>query len=137
MQKIEDWDLINMDDEDLDYVLTNYLDTACAYFTRCNQDLSQRDDESKTFLIKLTPFEIEILATIMVFVWVQPKINKIQLLKQALTDREFRIHSQAQHLKELQNLRDYHQSEYNRLLVQYTYEYGTDEVWNSLGSKRS
>lgn len=133
ISKIEDRELMGMEDEYLDYVLEGYLNTACARFTRCYKDLSNRDSESKSFMVPLSPFEIEILATIMVLAWLEPKINKIQLIKQALTDREFRIHSQAQHLRELQNLRNFYISEYNRLIVQYTYEFGNDVVWENMG----
>lgn len=132
--KIEDQDLFNMLTFDLIAILTGYLDTACTYFTKCLQDLSQRNDDTQEFLITLTPFEIEILACVMASTWVQPKINKITLLKQTLNDGDFKTFSQANHLKELQILRNDLESEYHRLMVQYTYDFGTDGVWDNLGS---
>lgn len=130
LSKITDQDLINLPQPTLESIEIGYLNSACDKFTRCKNDLSQRDDTTMTFNIDLTGFEIEILSKMMQREWVEPKISSIMLMKQHLSDGDFKTYSQSQHLRELQNLRTEIQEEIDRLIVQYTFDFGT---WDNLG----
>ena len=121
LDKISDQYLASMVDEDLKTLLLKYLNNAVPKFHKCKNDLSQRTDENDGFVDNLTVEEIEILANLMVVEWLRPHVNNLELLKQALTPKDFKLTSQANHLKELQTLRRDAQAEISRLLVDYSY----------------
>ena len=54
----------------------------------------------------LTDLEMNIISYNMVVHYLSPKINNIELLKQSLSSKDYQIYSQANHLKELMNLRN-------------------------------
>lgn len=130
LSKIKDLDLINLDQNVAEETMKGYMETACDNFSNCNQDLSNRNDEEKTFNITLSGFEINIIATGMLYEWVEPYINNIMLLRQHLSNSDFKIYSQANHLKELQILRDSHEERMDRLMTKYSYTFGD---WEELG----
>jgi len=117
--KISDPYLADMTDNDIDAQLLKYLNSSIPKFRKCKQDLSLKDESG--FTETLTGEEIEILANLMVVEWLRPHVNNLELLKQALTPKDFKLTSQANHLKELQTLRRDTQAEISRLLVDYSY----------------
>lgn len=117
--KISDPYLADMTDNDIDAQLLKYLNSSIPKFRKCKQDLSLKDESG--FTETLTDEEVEILANLMVVEWLRPHVNNLELLKQALTPKDFKLTSQANHLKELQALRRDTQSEISRLLVDYSY----------------
>lgn len=117
--KISDPYLADMTDDDFDALLLKYLNSSIPKFRKCKQDLSLKDESG--FTETLTDEEIEILANLMVVEWLRPHVNNLELLKQALTPKDFKLTSQANHLKELQTLRRDTQAEISRLLVDYSY----------------
>jgi hypothetical protein len=119
--KITDYDFLAVDDLTLEDTLQRYLLSASVKFLRCSTDLS-RDTTLKLFTNNLTYLEQEILASLMVVEWLSPKLNTSQLLKQTMTDKDFKIYSQANHLDELIKLRQYMQDEVDGLINVYTYQ---------------
>ena len=101
--------------------MLKYLNNAVPKFHKCKKNLSERTDEQDGFANELSDEEIEILANLMVVEWLRPHVNNLELLKQALTPKDFKLTSQANHLKELQTLRRDTQAEISRLLVDYSY----------------
>lgn len=53
----------------------------------------------------LTALEMNIISYNMVVQYLSPKINNVELLKQSLSSKDFQMYSQANHLKELMDLR--------------------------------
>lgn len=121
LDKISDQYLASMIDDDLKAQLLKYLNNAVPKFHKCKKNLSERTDEQDGFANELSDEEIEILANLMVVEWLRPHVNNLELLKQALTPKDFKLTSQANHLKELQTLRRDTQAEISRLLVDYSY----------------
>lgn len=130
LSKITDLDLINLDQEVAESTMKGYLETACDNFTQCKKDLSDRDDNEGKFNVDLTGFEINILATSMLYEWIQPYINNILSVKQYLSSQDFKTYSQANHLKELQNLRDSYEERMDLLMTRYSYTFGD---WDDMG----
>lgn len=130
LTKIVDLDLINLSQEVAEETMHEYMLSSCDNFTQCKQDLSQRDDTAKQFLIELTGFEINIIATGMLYEWIQPHINNILSVKQYLSGPDFKTYSQANHLKELQSLRDSYEERMERLMTRYGYDFND---WGKLG----
>jgi len=118
--KITDDYLLSLELADLQKLLDGYRESANVKFKKCSK-VSDRDENLRQYNQTLTDEEIEILANLMVIEWLRPKINSIELLKQSMSTKDFRIYSQANHLKELQQLKKDTESETNRLIVSYTY----------------
>ena len=121
LTKIEDYDLPNLPDDELESMLHGWLLSAIAEFRKCKSDLSQRDDEIRTFLVDLTDEEIEILAMLMVIKWLEPTINSCLLTKQFIGGKEEKYYSQAQQLSALMALRDSTRIEARKLMRDYSF----------------
>lgn len=104
--KITDYDLVNFPEDELETMLHSWLVSAISHFTRPTSDLSQRDDELRTFLIDLEDYEQEVLALLMVVAWIEPRVNSTLLTNQFVGGKEEKYYSQAQHLQTLMALRD-------------------------------
>lgn len=120
--KISDTFLVSLDKEDVEEILKNLLVSAIVRFRKCKKDLNNRNDELGEFNIDLSDDEIEILACLMVLSWLEPQINSIELLKQTLSTKDYKLYSQANHLKELLELRKENSIEVDRLIKNYINE---------------
>ena len=93
--KVNDFDLIKLEEDDLKDVLFNYLMIACTRFDVCKQDLSNVDKMLECFNIKLTNEEIVILSTHMVCCWLEQQLNSIDLLRNRLNTKDASFFSPA------------------------------------------
>ena len=62
LAKITDYDLALLPDEDLHLMLKGWLTSSISKFRKCKSDLSNRDDELRTFNIDLLDVEIRLNA---------------------------------------------------------------------------
>jgi hypothetical protein len=131
LSKITDYDLISQFDDDLETIMHKYLIGACAEFTQCKQDLTNRDDTLAQFNVTLTDLEIKIISTIMINEWLNPLINNIMLLKQYLSSSDFKAYSQSAHLKEIQSLKYNNQDEVEKLIGRYSYTGDLKSIFGS------
>ena len=83
--------------------------------------MSDRDDDLRQYNIALTDEEIEILANLMILEWLKPLINSIEILKQGMSTKDYKIYSQANHLNELMALKKETNAEIDKLIISYTY----------------
>ena len=121
VQKITDFNILDLDDYSLDNMLDGWLKSAIVRTRKCEHDLSQRDDETQEFSEDLSDLEIELLALGMVDAWVTPMLNSTELTLQFLGGKEEKFYSQAQQLAELRNIKKENSLEMNRLHNYYTY----------------
>lgn len=121
VQKITDFNIIELDDYSLDNMLDGWLKSAIVRTRKCEHDLSQRDDELQEFSEDLTDLEIELLALGMVDAWITPMLNSTELTLQFLGGKEEKFYSQSQQLAELRNIKKENSLEMNRLHSYYTY----------------
>lgn len=131
LAKITDYELPHLSDDDLNDMLHDWLMASIAKFRRCQSDLSQRDDELRTFLVDLLDEEIEILALLMTVEWLEPQINSMLVTGFFIGGKEEKYYSQANHLSELQALRDANRLEARKLMRDYTYFNGNDSYFSS------
>lgn len=94
---------LNLSEEELNEEMKVLLRTSMAKFI--NKKDIILDYNSGTFNRQLSDLEIEIISLGMVSAWISPKINNIELLKQNLGSKDFTRYSQANHLKELKELK--------------------------------
>lgn len=106
---IEDLFLISIRDYRIDALASNqtvlkqYLDgfliKAVPNFTACLQDLSY-DSATRTFTSTFTNLENEILASLMEIEWWRNSINDITQVNLHLMNREFKLNSENENLKQ-------------------------------------
>ena len=121
MQKITDFNLVEIDDYSFDNMMHGWLNSAIVRIRKCEHDLSARDDETQEFQADLSDLEIELLALGMVDAWISPMLNSTELTLQFIGGKEEKYYSQAQQLATLQNLKKENSLEMNRLHNYYTY----------------
>lgn len=120
LNKITDDLLLTMTEEHLEKTIDGYRNSASVKFKQCNK-LSDKNNELRRYNSTLTDEEIEILANLMVLEWLRQRINSIELLKQSMSTKDYKMYSQANHLDVLIKLRKDTLSEVDRLIVSYTY----------------
>lgn len=118
LSKIRDYDFMNMKEEEIYEILSDYLRPAIAAFRGCRQDLSQRDDEN--FSCNLTDTEIEILSNYMVIAYIDSNYIRVPLaLKQTLSSKDFNAFSPANQLDKMVAMREKYRKENETLLSRY------------------
>jgi hypothetical protein len=64
---------------------------------------------------------MEILSHLMCVEYLTPKLLTDELLQQRLNPKDYSIYSQANHIKEIRELRDLLKSESNGMMINYTF----------------
>ncbi len=119
---IDDYELALFSDEELKFILFNYLNRAISLdFKQCRKDLNDYDKELEQFNVKLSNEEQWIIAHGMVLSWIEPKIQRERLLRDAISDRDYKESSHANQLKELLNLESNNRNKLKEYLINYTY----------------
>lgn len=120
LNKITDGYLISIKDGLLQDLIDGYRKAAISKFKQCTK-LEDRDDSTRLFAQDLTDEEIEIVANLMVLEWLRGKINSVEVLRQKMSTKDYKIFSQSRHLDSLLALRRSTMSEVDALIVSYTY----------------
>lgn len=122
LQKITDYKLLSLPEEDVEEILYGYLTSSIVKFRTIKSDLSKRDDESQCFEDTLLDVEIEILALQMVCEWVEPQLNNELYTKQFIGTKEEKFFAQSTHLEKLQTLRNDAELRSKKLRRDYSYQ---------------
>lgn len=120
LSSISDYTFLTLPDEELDERLHGFLKKAKAKFYKCKKDLDLNDEKSH-FLSELSDYEIEILSTLMMVEYIKPTMITSETMKQLLSDKDFKIYSQASHLRELTALHKGLKREARKMITDYTY----------------
>lgn len=125
LSKITDYTLLsaNTTNEDIDDLLFAYLKSSIVRFYRCKNSLEiiMNETSEKTFTVELHPFEIEVLTSLMLVEYLKPQLLASELLRQSLSDKDFKIYSQANQLRELKALYKTMRTESGKMITEYTY----------------
>lgn len=122
LSKIQSYDILEMEEDDLKLYLQDYLSIATSNFHVCRQDLSDRDDEQEQFNIELTPVEIEILSNYMVLAYVDSTyVRTPTLLKMTLSSTDFNAFSSANQLTKLTEMQVRFRGENEALVSRYAW----------------
>lgn len=122
LNKITDSNLASLLPDTLESIMTEYLQSAIVRFRKCKKNLQDFDLDLQQFNVDLSLEEIEILANWMRFEWLDQQINRIELLKQSLSSKDYAQYSQANHLNSLMNLREVTESGVYKLMNYYSYD---------------
>ena len=121
LQKITDFNLIELDDFTLDEMLNGWLKSAIVRTRACDSDLSKRDDDIQEFEDDLSDVEVELLALGMTRSWLDQYLNSTEHVLQFVGGKEEKYYSQAAHIKELRDLRSDITLEMQKLHSYHTY----------------
>lgn len=123
LAKIQDFDLVALQDRDLEEMLHDWLMAAIAKFRQCKNDLSDRDEELRQFNVDLEDEEVEILAIMVVREWLAPQVHSALLTKQIFGGKEENYFSQSAHLKQLMDADTSLRVEAQKLSRDYSYNH--------------
>lgn len=125
LNRINDYDYANkLTKEDLDYVLTTFLESSVATFNEASgeeYDDFLLDKEAKIFDRELKRIEIDILAHLMVVEYLKPNLYTTELLRQVLSDRDYKVYSQANQMNQLKDLYELTKREANVKMNNYLF----------------
>lgn len=121
LQKISDRGLTALIEADLQELLDSYLKSAIVKFRTNTVDLYDRDEELRQFETSLSEIEEEILALYEVGEWLKPQIYSIDLIKQNMSTKDYKLTSQANHLDKLLALKRDCLEEARGLRIDYNY----------------
>lgn len=127
-QKITDYKILELSDDDVIHMMTAWLTSAASKFRRCENDLSQRDDEIQTFTIDLNENEIEILSLLMVSEWLEPQLNSELYTSQFFGGKEEKFFAQANQLDKLLTLKHSNDVRAQKLVRDYGYQ---KKIWTN------
>lgn len=120
LAKVKDYSFIQLNnDGKLDGILYQNLISATVRFTNCNKSLDI-DELSQEFSANLSIDEKEILSMLMLSNYVSGKVLSVENLEQVLSERDYSMKSQANHLSQLLALKKEIQSEVSQLLNSYS-----------------
>lgn len=122
--------LFNTSETDFENYMQAWLEFAITDFRICDQDLDF-DDTTKEFPETLTRTNKVILATLMMRYWMQKCVNDITQMNLHVTDRDFKVASEAQNLREKTNALNVIKEECSQLLQDYGYDRVEWTDWNA------
>lgn len=118
--KVTDYSFVNLSDDEVEEYFETFMKSSIIKFRYCDK-LSDRDETVKQFNKDLTEEEQEILSILMCVEYLTPKLLTDDLLKQTLNSKDYSLYSQANHVKEIRELREKYQQEANSLMILYTF----------------
>lgn len=132
LSNIDDYSLTlgpNRDEDSLLEELFGHYKYARRKFLKCQKDLGTNynsyyeipEGEEMIITDDLNYQEFDIIVSLMLVSYLRPVINSNKVLKQALTDKDFNLTSQANHLNQLSIWYRRLQSEADRAMTKYTY----------------
>jgi hypothetical protein len=121
-------DLFNTSVPDFENYLQAWLDYAIVDFFVCDQDLNY-DASTNEFPVDLSRENKVILATLMMRYWLQKAVNDVTQFNLHVTDRDFKVASEAQNLREKTNHLNIVKEQCSQLLQDYAYRRNNWANW--------
>jgi hypothetical protein len=121
-------DLFNTSVPDFENYLQAWLEYSIVDFSVCDQDLDF-DDTTKEFPVVLTRDNKVVLATLMMKYWLQKAVNDVTQFNLHITDRDFKVASEAQNLREKSNHLNMIKEQCSQLLQDYAYNRNSWVDW--------
>lgn len=120
MSQIDDYELSTSDNEDIEQVLTGFLENSFIHIYSVFTDV-EIDKKSKEFSRTLTMFEKLLIAKSMKLEWLGEKLNSQELMCKSIGDRDYNAVQGTGYLKELRELYSKQEKEVKRFRIDYTY----------------
>ena len=104
LSKIIDYDYLVLTPEEKIMLMNIRLKSALAKFRAKKRNI-EAEYVLNEFNRELDELEIETIALWLIYEWITPKINNVEMFEHRLNTREFQGFSEANHLKEMQQIR--------------------------------
>ena len=104
LSKIIDYDYLTLTKEEKIILMSTRLKSALAKFKAKKRNI-EADYVLYEFNRELDDLEIEAIALWLIYEWITPKINNVEMFEHRLNTKEFQGFSEANHLKEMQQIR--------------------------------
>ena len=104
LSKIIDYDYLILTPEEKIILMSTRLKSALAKFRAKKRNI-EADYVLYEFNRELDDLEVETIALWLIYEWITPKINNVEMFEHRLNTREFQGFSEANHLKEMQQIR--------------------------------
>ena len=131
IDKITEYDWYKYTDAEKDKI-EQYMISACSKWRNSGLDLKNRDDESRTFNIKLTDEHIDIITTGMIVEWLKPKLYNSDKLKAFLNTKDFNLTSPQGILSQIREVYSGAKTEFKVMMSEFSFNNGNvNEVTNS------
>lgn len=122
LSKIKDYDFLNLSEQQVYGILSDYIRPAIVRFRSCKQNLKERDDFLQCFNCELTDEEIEILSDFMVIEYLDSNYIRVPAaMKQVLSNKDFNTYSPANLLEKVTAVRNRYMAEAKQLMRDYSY----------------
>ena len=121
LAQITDPLLAQLPEEDLEYMLHDWLMDAIVEPVTGAYDFSDRDEELRQFNFDISDRDQKILAIHMVRAWLAPQIRSVTLTNQVFSGKETKYYAQANQLAEMRALDDDLQRQADLLFCRGTY----------------
>lgn len=130
LSKINSYDFATLTLGELEDELHDYLLVATTNFTECEK-LSNRNETLKRFEEDLSLTEQDILATLIIVEYLSPKVLTDELIIHALSDKDIKMTSQANHLLALEKIKSNTVREANVKINKYKLKKGLDSFYDN------
>lgn len=130
LQKISEYDFLDIPSDDRETIVDGYLKRAVTAFRKnCLYDLvGSVNDETRSFDIEISSDDLEELVEIisegMVVQWLKPYIYQQELLQNVLNTRDYTQYSPAELLLRVGNAYKSAQKDYTQMIREYSYNHG-------------
>lgn len=129
LSKITEFELLNLVEEDRNYLLDGFLTRAAVSFGKvCDYDLSLKDDEEREFTVEFEESDkdeiCDILSEGMLVQWLKPYVYKQELLENVLNTNDFTTYSPAELLLRVGNAYQKAQKDYTQMIREYSFNHG-------------
>ena len=130
LQKVSEFELIQMEDADRTEIVDGYLKRAIAGFRKnCKYNLvGTADDIVRAFFVDIPEDDIDEIADIvsegMLIQWLKPYTYKQELYEVILNTRDFTANSPAELLKQVGNKYNESLKNYKQMIREYSYNHG-------------
>lgn len=122
--KIQDKDLVILEEEDQIEQLTLWLDSAIGYIEldglKITNNLSDRNNSYQKFNTDLSNAEIEIISLYMVVAWYDIKINSLEHTLMYFGSKDEKWTNQKDHLKETKDTREMYRRKAKNYFLNYS-----------------
>jgi len=122
-------DLYNTSEDEFENYLQAWLIFGINDFYVCDQSLVF-DEDTKIFTETLTQPNKVILATLMMRYWLQKLVNDVTQIQLHITDRDFKVASEAQNLREKLAALNVAKEQCSQMLNDYSYRRVDWDEWN-------
>jgi hypothetical protein len=129
LSNIKDKTFLDFEEDDRNIILDGIRIQAINKFKQCKLNLKDRNETERVFNDDLTEEIKVIIGTIMVRFWMNDKIFDLDLLKQRMSTKDWKLSSQSEHLDKLIKLKKDLDAEVNTLINEYiNYNYSLDDL---------